>query len=124
MNTNIIEFKDLIKRYESITLEELTNPKLRLLGSRAIMNYLTGFGDYETCTLCVKAEELSIEVYGNIFATCNFCIWTTTDNFCYYGKNEQTYSAIWEARNREKLFEAVKKRAEHMKKVLQEYKRM
>ena len=122
---NIRQFKNLIKKYESITLEKLTNPRLEWMGSKTIMNYLTGFGNTDTCRLCIRAGELSMERYGNKLGMCIFCVWViATGDVCYGGNNEKTYEAIKKARNRVKLLEAVKQRAEYMKTVLEEYERM
>jgi len=89
------------------------------------MNYLTGFGNTDTCRLCIKAGELSDERYSNKYRMCEFCVWViATGSMCYEGNNEKTFEAIKKARNRVKLLEAVKQRAEYMRKILEEYERM
>lgn len=73
---NIPEFITLIKRYESITLEEVeSNYEGGIFSGYDIANRLTGFGNTSTCSLCL--------------ATCHNCI------ECVYGKNKGCVKGIF-----------------------------
>jgi hypothetical protein len=109
---NLKEFKELILRYESITLEEIQKiSKIRWIainGNNIAGNSLTGFGSKSTCTLCVAVNGycdkcIYSSLTGNSFAGC-------TDDF--------TYSSIGNADTSEKLLNAFRKRAEYMRNLL------
>jgi len=116
---NLKEFKALIERYESITLEEIKNtdvslPNIDVL-SIAIQqvtgiyklkaNRLTGFGSHNTCSLCEgECEEcvyLVIAVAG-----------------CNQRGNKKTFRRICNASSPIKLRNAFRARAKHMKTLL------
>lgn len=116
---NIKEFKALILRYESITLEEIHSA-----GCDA--QALTGLGKYTKCILCIAAQRVN---YINDFS-CTKCLWFRSvsakerDNDIYCineGKNKLTYYAMSDASysgNDEKLLQAYRERAKHMRSVL------
>ena len=101
---NLKEFKALIKRYESITLE-----KIKEEAKNSPMNYiahkLTGFGNADTCILC-KAWEIG----------CDECIYNIqTGRDCNCGINTKTYMSILDADTPVNLRNAFRARAKHMK---------
>lgn len=105
---NLPEFKALIKRYETITLEEIKEiDNSKLIDGVYIAEKLTGFGSSETCTLCH---------YVNRSEDCNECIYVIlTSNDCNCGDNEKTYYRIYDADIPLKLRNAFRARAKHMK---------
>jgi len=104
---NLPEFKALIKRYESITLEEIKEKINESIDEwlSTIPNELTGFGDKETCTLCK---------YG-----CSNCVYNQ-GLACLKGEHRKTYYRISHADTPIKLFNAFRARAKHMKTLLKE----
>ena len=95
---NLKEFKALIKRYESITLEEIKKAG----NIHFAPDKLTGFGTSDTCTLC-KIE-------------CFECVYhVNTENHCNDGINQKTYREIVYADTPTKLLNAFRARAKHMK---------
>lgn len=109
---NLEEFKALIERYETITLEEIKteyNKNSSLIG---IPNKLTGYGNVTTCTLCLAVRG------------CGSCVWYETldrvyDYPCGEQDNYTTYHDIGDAWTIEMLLEAYRKRAKHMKNMLE-----
>lgn len=100
---NIKEFKELIIRYESITLKEIlaykSFPPYNTILRTSAINRLTGFGLCATCTLCIPVKR-----------DCMQCAWTTTlSHGCVEHK---TYEAIEEANTPRKLLYAVNQRAQ------------
>ena len=106
---NLKEFKALIKRYESITLEEIKEEQKKhdyFIGD-TIANKLTGYGEEETCTLCKNID---------MFDDCKGCIYTDVTNaVCGTGINKKTYDRIYGADTPRKLLNAFRARAKHMK---------
>ena len=107
---NSKQFKELIARYESITIKEIEEDinnniddgYLYLTAKR-----LTGFGSEDTCSLC------------NVIISCNECIYPViSDENCVSGKNKKTYINISNAETPHSLLDAYKARAEHMKNIL------
>ena len=101
---NLKEFKELIERYETITLEEIKETEF-------VKEYtakgLTGFGDPKTCSLCkVGCTDC---VYGSIISTGEDCLG---------GENKKTYTRIESADTPLKLRNAFRARAKHMKTLL------
>ena len=97
---NLKEFKTLIKRYETITIEEVTKGFTRSTNS-LVANRLTGFGNCASCTLC-KVE-------------CEKCVYLLTSDTCDHGINKKTFLRIINAGTPLKLFNAFRARAKHMK---------
>ena len=100
---NLKEFKALIERYETITIEEITKG-FRRYTSNEVPEYLTGFGASITCSLCVSA------------GSCNNCVYGKDS--CMDGKNEKTYFRITNADTPTKLKNAYRARAKHMRTLL------
>ena len=116
---NIKEFKELILRYESITLEEIKKHQMKPEFMRAgcfNLSGLTGFGNPDTCTLCKAVDS-----------DCYECAWHDTSNYftsgadCDSGNNEQTFMNIAFAETPQELKAAYKARANHMRNILKEY---
>ena len=103
---NLNEFKALKKCYETITLKEIERAY-----SESILNvpqYLTGYGNITTCTLCT-----SVATSGGDF--CKNCVYVKLTKFsCNDGKNEKTYLKIYGANTPKELFDAYKARAKYM----------
>ena len=117
---NIKEFKALIKRYESITAEEIEDSRDNWGEIRH--DRLTGFGNASTCSLCKpcmndKLVDCAKCVYAiNINYTgqgCYPCISRDGVTFC-------TYNDIDEAYTPEELLLAYKARAKHMRGILKQ----
>lgn len=98
---NIPEFIALIKRYESITLEEIEqNPFINgFLGAQK----LTGFGGTNTCTLCISVKN-----------ECNKCVYESTFN-CVHGVLTDSCLNIKDAETPEELFYAFRNRAKTLR---------
>ena len=110
---NLVAFRRLIEKYESITMEDIntvldTNRSLAFLISENVLNKLTGFGNKYTCTLC----KTSRSIY------CNDCLYVIkTGALCNKGGNDKTYWDIVKCVNYTDLPMLCKKRARHMRKV-------
>ena len=110
---NIKEAKALIKRYRSITLDEIKKafkgPQQGSFKFDTAKKELTGFGNYVGCTLCDSW----------LFPNCLSCIYKL-DNNCLKGKNMETYDSILCAETPTELRNAYHKRADHIEKLLKE----
>ncbi len=100
---NLKEFKALIDRYESISIEEIERAFKENYRPAGL---LTGFGSIDTCTLCMAVD-----------VDCNECVWGPDLQGCLW---DITYDAIYYATNPNKLFTAYRKRAAYMRKYLNE----
>jgi hypothetical protein len=115
---NLKEFKALIERYESITLEEIEENWVKknywdASGELTAMK-LTGFGDGETCSLC-KA----VGYYQGGSAKCDECVYEAmTGDGCQFGENSETYETIMNAQQKRTLLNAFRNRAKHMRTIL------
>lgn len=115
---NLKEFKALILRYESITIEEIedtiNNPKYIELARDDIKEILTGFGSYVSCSLC---KPIMPKFKGS--PTCCGCTYVvTTSNNCTTGINTETYIDIQVSKSPKKIKAAFKARAKHMRNLL------
>lgn len=100
---NIKEFKELIERYESITLEEIKEAfKNRLY----VAKYLTGFRHYKSCTLCVAVKK-----------ECNDCVYNEFIGCSLIKSLQDSFNRIYMANTPLKLKNAYRNRA----KVLREF---
>jgi hypothetical protein len=114
--SNRKEFICLMKKYKSISLEEIEVLWKKeefegYLGAKGIeiANVLTGFGaTIVPCSLCDSAKN-----------DCDVCFWrTSTGNACMSGKNRRTYIDIAGAKTPEELIKAFRERAFLMRKVV------
>lgn len=109
MVTNLKEFKALIERYETITLEELKEifksvNFISTLGNQAAEK-ATGFGSMWMCTLCSKVQT-----------DCNRCIYTEEIN-CLRGNLKKSYDRIENAHTPLKLRNAYRYRAKVLREI-------
>ena len=116
MKNNVQAFKALIRRYESITLEEI---KQNWEGDGDdTMRVLTGFGHKIKCTLCQAAGY--IQFIGNI-PDCTKCLYTLVQSAAHLYecmRGSETYQNIEKASTPEELLKAVRQRAQYMRKIL------
>jgi len=115
-------FKDLIKKYRSITrvdIAELAEYWRGEVNWNAIKRELTGFKDVNICNLCVSA---GLERrFFKIIPKCKNCDWVKlTGNECVEGENVITFGKIDEAESIESLWKAYQARADYMERVLKE----
>jgi len=112
---NLKEFEALIKRYETITLEEIEDMFAKTLLCD-VKRRLTGFGGVSNCTLC-KAVWLW-DGWG--CPDCEECAYKElTGCMCSRGDNSPTYSGIEKASNPKQLLTAYRTRAAYMKLILE-----
>jgi hypothetical protein len=104
---NIKEFKELILRYESITLDEIEE---KFTDGFIDVKSLTGFGNPNTCSLCIPIKMQCLD-----------CIYNKTGSVCRKGINSKTYRSIALSDHPLQLKEAYIERAKHMRKILKEY---
>jgi hypothetical protein len=118
---NLPEFKALIERYESITLDEIESEYLIIFDAFTIANKLTGYGEKCTCTLC---KPLLGAISEGSITKCQFCVYREGKpyniNYCVELENEKTYYMINNAKTPEYLLKAFKARAKHMRNILKE----
>ena len=101
---NLKEFRELRKRYETITLKEIENV-FEIYQSGWASKILTGFGYVDTCTLCKNAIQHK----------CEGCIYKViTGKCCSRGMQFETYMKIRRANTPKELFDAYKARAKYM----------
>ena len=118
--SNLKEAEDLLERYESITIEEIKKVEVaaifRVHYGFYTLGMLTGFGDGTTCTLC-RAAKTSNMLYA--YGVCSTCIYTnhpkSSSCNCMKGANKRTYDLIFDSQNAEELSEAVRLRAQRLK---------
>ena len=100
---NLKEFKALIKRYESITLEEIKKKAIEITDFSNVASELTGFGTISHCLICSGFY-------------CNQCIYyIRSGDGCSGEINGKTYDRISNADTPTKLRNAFRARAKHMK---------
>lgn len=117
-NLNITEFFNLIKRYESITLEEIDKISFGLTPF-STANKLTGYGYGHTCKLCKYFEK------ERGTTKCWDCVYTQFTEFkCFEGSNAFTYLNINLAENSKELLEAFRDRANHMREIIVEFSKI
>ena len=118
---NLEEFKALIERYESITLEEIKGAFDIHLPFYVRKN-LTGFGSEYTCSLCTAIGKVpSVDS----FYSCGPCVYWVSAyrNYgCCEGENMESFDKISDAKTPEDLFSAYRERAKHMRSLLTKYK--
>ena len=108
---NLKEFKALIERYESITLEEIKEKESYFRNMDNVATSFTGFGDDKKCTLCQPITE-------NDEVNCRKCIYSNSEDYSFYclkNENLKTFDRICDADTPLKLRNAFRARAKHMK---------
>jgi hypothetical protein len=111
---NIKEFIALVKRYETITLEEIEKVANIVEEHWMICRTCTGFGSVTTCTLClVVNSDLS-------WNNCDDCVYESKA-CCEKGINYFSYEAISEADTPEELLTAYRARAAHLRLTYPQY---
>lgn len=106
---NLPEFKALIERYKTITLQEIEDVLIAEEWPTAAKKRLTGFGEHNTCTLCVAAGRI-----GNWGETCSGCVYRGNMG-CFRHK---TYDMISNAEGPDELLAAYRARAAYMETLL------
>jgi len=105
---NIKAAKKLIKKYRSITVEDIKKAHEEF-PFQVIANRLTGIGDYEACPLCTSINH-----------NCEICIYQGF-NQCTHDENAFTYFRIQSATNPRQLVIAFKARADHIENLLTQW---
>jgi len=120
--TNIEEFKKLVDRYETITIEEIENAAKRYSDEDFYLAKidLTGFGNNNTCTLCQKSLDQDND------DRCIACVYAKDPivfglSRCFSGKNNKTYNAIKYSNYALELLLAFRNRAKHLRKHYAKY---
>jgi len=109
-NHNLPEFKKLIERYETITIEEIYELNMDY-------NKLTGFGKPVTCNLCKAVNKSGFSREDQ----CKYCVYYSVSKMefsCCSRSNMKSYDAIKEAEDEIELFNAFRNRAIHMRSIL------
>ena len=125
--------RKLIKRYNSISLEEIKEqwPSIRrtqfgdypndFFHGKAVAHSLTGFGSSADCTLCISVHQdcnscIHNMNYAPIYNPHAGCVDNATS--CH------TMYAIEDAKNANQLLKAFKARANYLQKILDEYQNL
>lgn len=126
---NIKEFKQLIKRYETITIEEIKKPfsYRRLLSlvngyqnKYRYLEELTGFANKNKCILCKKIDgDCKKCVYFQFMRYKKYFMQYELLFPCLIGINKTTHKDIIDATTPDKLLEAYRARAKHMNSLLE-----
>lgn len=107
---NLKEFKELIRRYETINIEEIrkARKKSEYKDGHNVAQSLTGFGGNSFCTLCIAAND-----------NCKDCVYSYNSEdwgyHCLNKINRPTYDGISKAKTPLKLLKGYRNRAEHLK---------
>ena len=111
---NLKEFKELIERYESITIDEIReewriikrDEFLRYTSAHYTAQKLTGFGSCYTCTLCIAVNQECYQcVYGKEVVLLG----------CLSTENRPSYDNIDRAKTPKQLLRGFRIRAQHLK---------
>lgn len=121
--------KELVKKYKSITLEQVKAeyerlqdkyPDSRIYGSWILENF-TGFGSMDTCSLCQEAKELAnSSTYGSYCHKCVHSVFSQNDGG--FPCVEKTYENICDATTPEAIYTAIQERAEYLKETIDLWK--
>ena len=120
---NIKEFKALVERYESITLNEIKEQYDETMSGYYNAKYFTGFGTFATCSLCEATKGKG--KYG--YRDCGYCVYNDVsldDNGgcgCNSQVNKKSYDKIDEAATPKELLKAFRARAKHLRKTYPQY---
>jgi hypothetical protein len=118
----------LIEQYKSLTLgklEYLFTITPNVTGA-AILGNLTGFGSFQTCSICkeaVKGTAFNEEELDKMQQVCDSCIYKRfpliADNDSHYCLDE-TYRAISHAKTAEELYQALQDRIHKLERIVNE----
>jgi len=135
--TNIKAFKALMKKYKAITLEDMK--RYMSYSHNYPLTNVTGFGDVNTCCLCIEATRIAELSYKTRCLECVWCDYTgTTYLGCFGGFNKTTttlrrkrakavgitYDILRNSQGAgtpRKLFNALQKRIAIMEEAIKEY---
>lgn len=113
---------NLIKKYKTITLEQLKGLfNEENTSGDDVMRLVTGFGDIESCSICEDARQKAPkrERYS-----CEYCIYRklfpNTDPDSLYCIND-SYYRISEADTAEELYEAIQERIQVLEEAIENY---
>lgn len=113
---NLKEFKELIERYETITLEEIQYGfEIYKLGN-LVGAKLTGYGTLITCTLCQALKEYN-DKYVGPSSVCKYCVYGP-EKFNCLNRDPTSYYDIYYAKTPEQFLEACRNRASFMRTLL------
>lgn len=110
---NIKAAHDLIKRYRSVTIDEIKSFWYLHEGAEsgrncawAVAQMITGIASIDTCSLCIAVEM-----------DCHKCIYMGRVN-CTRSSHKDTYMSIMNATSPERLLNAFQDRADHIESYL------
>lgn len=111
---NIEEFKALIETYRNLTLEKIKELSAEQASFKAnsIMNIYSGFGNPESCTLCISNKKLN-----SSNKLCPHCVWF---NGSWVDCSNDNYKAIYRAQGSEELLSLIQERVVLMEERLKE----
>ena len=118
-------FNDLIKKYRSITLEEINTVGLNFYDKftgEDVLNAITGFSD-SSCTLCEASTSLldSCNIPSIYKENCSICYKELNGIRCFEEENRYSYQNIAKASTPEGLLIAINEIADHIELLLAEY---
>lgn len=123
MKRNINAAKELLAKYKSITINQITEVYNKLKEQEDItpcgydvMEQITGFSSIIKCMLCQEAKKLAKrDIYY-----CQYCIYTinTSDDYLCV---EETYKALGDAYTPEDIYNALQARIEFLKQSIEIY---
>lgn len=127
---NIKEFKELIEKYSSITLERIEEVwneyDESYVHSGEVMHSLTGFGGVFSCSLCKAVGNKACGSSWNKDPDCKCynCVYITRGTeFEYPPCIDETYEALDYAKSPQELYDAIQARIEFMKETLKYYEK-
>jgi hypothetical protein len=125
MERNIKAAKELLVKYESITIDQITKVYNMIIEQEEenitpsgydVMERITGFSSIVKCILCQEAKKL---VQKNIYY-CRCCIYTINSSDDYLCV-EETYKALGNAHTPEDIYNALQARIEFLKQSINIY---
>jgi hypothetical protein len=125
MERNIKAAKELLAKYESITIDQITKVYNMIIEQEGeditpsgydVMEQITGFSSIAKCMLCQEAKKL---IQKDIYY-CQCCIYTINNSDDYLCI-EETYKAIGEADTPEDIYNALQARIEFLKQSINIY---
>lgn len=136
MEKNINAARQLLERYESITLEMITeiwekikDPEVDPFFSNyggSVLKELTGFGSLTKCLLCAEARQLAqqTEYAKNNPAYCFHCIYVNNkQKLDSYLCVEDTYRNLLRAKTPQEIYSALQLRIEFLQQAIQDYEK-